>query len=201
MLKQVPIAICVLSLWASTLKACMPALAPEATSKPPAGSPTALPVTDASAPTFSTVSVPQATTEQPLTVQEKALLDFILNHLAVKGNRPHLIAQVPPMDEAIGYPVDVTQVPLLHCWVYQQRQFTPCERSTFLTNLDHDEQNPPWQYSYAIFSISSVNADYTTATIRLDYFSGPKASSGTSVILKKVNGQWEVESQKPIWVS
>lgn len=133
--------------------------------------------------------------------QDQALVDFVVRRVALKGDSAHLVAQVVHTDESAGRPIDVAQAWFLRCWAYQQKQFSSCDQSTFLENLDQDEQNPPWKHRYAVFCITSVDTNYETATVRLDYLAGPKAGSGTLITLKATNGQWEVVSQRPIWVS
>ena len=212
MLKRTLLVTCLLSLLTFTLTACGPGPSPEAspTVLPPALLTTPLPATslvNVTPQAPSTVFASPTMTQQsniappPDSSEEKDLVDFILRRLAVRGDQAHFIAQVAPVDENAGHPVDVARVLFLHCWVYQQKQFNSCDRNAFLKNLNQDKQNPPWRYSYTIFYISHVDDIYTTATVRLDHFAGPKASSGTLITLKKTNGQWEVESQKSIWVS
>jgi hypothetical protein len=160
-------------------------------------------------PSPTTPASPAATEQLPVKVasltpvseSERSLIDFVLRHVAVKGKGTHFIAQMAPPGENTDYPIDVTRALLLHCWLYRQDQLETCDGNTFLNSFDHDEQNPPWQNRYAIFYIVSTGENYTQATIRLDYFAGPKASSGTLITLKKAGEDWTVESQKRIWVS
>jgi len=163
-------------------------------------SPPTSPTTPAS-PAATEQSPVKAVSQTPVSEREMSLVDFVLRHVAVKGNGTHFIAQVAPPGENTNYPIDVTQALLLHCWVYQQNQLDSCDGNAFLSNLNHDKQNPPWQSRYAIFYIVSADENYTQATIRLDYLAGPKAGSGTLITLKKAGENWAVESQKPIWVS
>ncbi len=183
-----------------TIAACneIPVMLPPIPNNIPA-TPTPLPPLQSiitPSPTESTVE-PQNLPTGESGNQDDQLETYIVSQLA-GGEKQHryviLVTTKDPMA-----PLPMAQEVIKKCWLYKDDLLNNCLAENFLNSVD-GEKGIPWNYSYVIISVISENSEFSQATVRLDEISGPSATKGLLYKLIKVNGDWQIESRKIIWL-